>query len=358
MNVTYENLVVQKDLDYISHVEFIDWNRFEGKTVLITGAYGMLASYLVYQLCYLNEKLDISVDIIACGRSAQKAKDRFGDSIDKPYFTFMEWDMTELLPSNLDTVDFIIHAASLASPQYYSTDPIGVLLPNIEGVKNTLELARKCAVEGYLFISSGEVYGEVTEAFIREDSYGYLDPLSVRSCYGESKRMGETMCACWHHQYDVPATIVRPSHTYGPTMDIENDQRVYASFMKNIIKDEDIVMNSDGSAWRTFCYIADATVAYFKVLLDGETGQAYNVANEDAEMSILELAELLVSLAPSGKLRVVRGEHAANYVERKSVTHPRTSVDKSKALGIEYKFSPEEGFGRTIESFRLAENVL
>ena len=138
----------------------------------------------------------------------------------------------------------------------------------------------------------------------RETEYGYLDPATVRACYGESKRMGETLCVAYHAQYGVPAKIVRPFHTYGPGMDL-SDGRVFADFVADLVARRDLVMKSDGRAQRAFCYLADATVGFFTVLLRGEAGAAYNVGNPDAEVSILELARTLANLFPERGVRVV-----------------------------------------------------
>ena len=140
----------------------------------------------------------------------------------------------------IEKIDYIVHAASPASPKYYNIDPVGVIMPNILGTKNTLELARKNNIEGYLYFSSGEVYGQLNDGeVVNEDKYGYLDPTSVRACYGESKRMGENLCVSYGHQHNIPIKIVRPFHTYGPGMKLD-DGRVFADFVKNIVNNEDI----------------------------------------------------------------------------------------------------------------------
>ena len=205
-------------------------------------------------------------------------------------------------------VDFVIHAASQASPKFYSTDPVGTFAANIIGTWRMLETARDARSEGFLFFSSGEVYGHLEDPLVpvSETSFGYLDPVNVRSCYAEGKRGGETLCACWHSQFGIPAKIIRLSHTYGPRMDL-SDGRVFADFVADVVAGRNIVMKSDGSARRPFCYLADAIEGIFTVLLHGNGGEAYNVGS-DSEISILELAELLCRLFPERKCRVVRQE--------------------------------------------------
>ena len=169
------------------------------------------------------------------------------------------------------------------------------MLPNVIGTANLLERARSCGASSFLFFRSGEVYGALEAAAmpVPEDAYGKVDPTALRSCYAESKRMGEAMCAAWAGQHAVPARIVRPFHTYGPGMQLD-DGRVCADFIADILAGRDISMKSDGSASRAFCYLADAVLGFFTVMLKGESGQAYNIGNEGAELSILELAERLL----------------------------------------------------------------
>jgi nucleoside-diphosphate-sugar epimerase len=208
-------------------------------------------------------------------------------------------------------------------------------------------------VSGFLYFSSGEVYGQVdpSQIFITESAYGYVDPTDVRSCYAEGKRLGETMCVCWAHQYQVPAKIVRPFHTYGPGMRLD-DGRVFADFVADILNNRDIMMKSDGTAVRAFCYLADAIQGFFKVLLKGQIGQAYNVGNDKGEVSVLELAQILVSLVPEKKLKVVKniGMEAPGYIKSK-ISRNCPDISKVRRLGWEPTVSVVEGFRRTIRSY-------
>ena len=250
-------------------------------------------------------------------------------------------------------VDYIIHAASQASPKYFGSDPVGTLSANTIGTANLLELARKHESEGFLFFSSGEVYGQVQENQlpIPEHVFGYLDPTDVRSCYAESKRMGETMCSSWSHQYGVPAKIVRPFHTYGPEMSL-TDGRVFADFVSDVSSGKDIVLKSNGSASRTFCYLADAVSAFFTVLFNGRSGEAYNVGNPQEEISILDLASLLIGLYPKKKLKIIHSYQNKDKGYLKSPVQ-RSSPDLSKisTLGWQPTTSVKEGFSKTINYF-------
>jgi nucleoside-diphosphate-sugar epimerase len=257
-------------------------------------------------------------------------------------------------------VDYIIHAASQASPKYYGQDPVGTLSANVFGTHHLLRLAREKRSRGFLFFSSAEVYGEVNPRQIPcpESVYGSVDPMQVRSCYAESKRLGETLCVAWAHQHGVPARIVRPFHTYGPGMALD-DGRVFSDFVADVAAGRDIIMRSDGTAVRAYCYLADAVAGYFTVLLKGQNGQAYNVGNNRAEASVLELAKRLVALYPEKNLKVIqvaeppRPGYLASKVSRVS---PDTT--KIEALGWRPVHSLESGFRRTIHSFLLGPACL
>lgn len=345
--------IIQEDLEDI-YCRNIPWSRLENKTVLITGAYGMLASYMVFELMYLNEIKGIPVKIIAVGRSKEKFVKRFGDVQRCEYLKFFTSDLNDELQID-EKVDFIIHAASFASPEYYSVCPVEVLKPNIIGHYHLLELAVYNNVEGYLLFSTGDVYGHVSgRDKICENDYGSLDTLDIHSCYGESKRMAETMCKAWFHQKGVPVKIARICHTYAPTMDIEADPRVFASFVKDVVHGQNIIMKSDGSAKRSFCYIADAIAGYFLILLCGQNGEAYNVCNSNSFCSIRELAEILVDLYPEKGLKVVRAERNKEdiYVENRAANNIPVDSSKLEALGWEARYGIKAGFRKVIESIR------
>jgi len=329
------NKIIQQDLQYIIESPIIDWKRFANKTILITGANGMLASYTVETLLYLNNEVlkDNPCTVIALVRNAEKASKKFGEN--RKGLVKICQDVSSPL-YNIPKVNFIIHAASLASPKYYNESPVDVLLPNIIGTKNTLALAYQFNIEGYLFFSTGEIYN-------------HMDTLNIRSCYGESKRMGEVLCTSYHHQYKVPTKIARIFHTYGPGMDLEGG-RVFEDFVKNIINNENIELKSDGSAIRQFCYIADATIAFFKILLDGESGQAYDVANNSQKISVRDLAEVMVNLYPEKNLNYSFVPQDKAYL--KSMTKEYIpDIYSINKLGWYPNITIEQGFKRTIESF-------
>lgn len=351
------NDVTVEDLNFI--IDSVKgWERLLGKTILIAGANGMLPAYMVETLLHLNDKLKYKIKVVGLVRDIHKGRERFSAYAGRDDFNLIAHDIN--FPFKIDVpVDFIIHAASQASPKYFGTDPVGTLSANVLGTHNLLGVAREKKAEGFLYFSSGEVYGKVDDklSLLKESSYGYLDPLDVRSCYGESKRMGETMCVAWNHQHGVPARIVRPFHTYGPGMRLD-DGRVFADFVADVVYGRDIVMKSDGSAKRAFCYIADATVGFFSILFKGENCEAYNIGNDKAEISILDLANTLVRIAPSSKLKVNKvSERTDNYM-KSEICRACPDISKARALGWEPHFGIEAGFLRTIQSYLGQELIV
>jgi nucleoside-diphosphate-sugar epimerase len=346
------NPIVEEDLRFIKNAR-LPWRRFEGKSVLVSGASGFLPAYMVETLLYLNETLfNKKVKVYALVRNLKKAKKRFSHYAKRPELVFIVHDVCK--PLNVKgRLDYVIHAASHSSPRYFGKDPVGTIAANTIGTYNLLELARVKRSEGFLFFSSAEVYGELPARSmpIGEDMGGYIDPLAVRSCYAEGKRSGETMCACWFHQYGVPVKIVRPFHTYGPGMRLD-DGRVYADFISDLQRGKNIIIKSKGTAKRTFCYLADATVGFFTVLLKGRNGEAYNVADKNQEISVSGLAGMLARLFPDKGLAVKYDLAARQKGYIKSVVrraHPRTV--KLQGLGWTARYSLKDGFKRTIRSF-------
>jgi len=345
------NGVVSLDMDMLTGHYPIPWDDLRNKTVMITGAAGFLAAYMVETLLYLNETRQLNVRVLAVVRNRQGFANRFSHHLARPDLVCIEHDICTLM--QIDTkIDFIIHAASQASPKFYATDPVGTLGANVFGTAHLLDLARRCHAEGFLYFSSAEVYGEPSQVPTAETDYGYIDLLSVRSCYAESKRMGENMCTSWYHQYDVPTKIVRPFHTYGPGMHLD-DGRVYADFVADVVNERDIVLKSDGQARRSFCYLADATAGFWMVLLKGKNAQAYNIGNPQGEISIRDLASVVAGLYPEKQLSVKfeQRKKSEGYLPSKfSVTCP--DITFAKNLGWSPLTSIEDGFRKTIESYQ------
>lgn len=312
----------------------------------------MLASYMVYTAGVLNQRASTDaekVHMILAVRNMEKARRQFGE---QPEVEIIPWAGGQIQLER--GVDFIIHAASSADSSLYVPQPVETMLPNVIGTYYLLEYARKHPIEGFLFFSSASAYGKVCgKAYITEDDSGYLNPGEVRSCYGESKRMGENMCVSYAHEYRVPACCVRISHTYGPTMNLGQDTRVFAEFVRNVVEGKNIVMKSEGTARRAFCYISDAAAAFWLILLKGAAGQIYNMCNSACFLSIQELADMLVDLFPEKHLKVIHVGREKNdtYAENKNANEVVNSNEKLKKLGWSPGIGVQEGFSRTIRSF-------
>jgi UDP-glucuronate decarboxylase len=301
-------------------------------------------------LLALNKAYEANIQITALVRNEKNYINRFSHHLENPNLKLLLQDVSK--PIQLDSPHhFIIHAASQASPKYYGLDPVGTLQANVLGTINVLELARNHPIESLLYFSSGEVYGEANTFPTKESDYGYLDPVSVRSCYAESKRMAENMCSSWHSQFNIPAKIVRPFHTYGPGISL-NDGRVYADFIKNVLYDRKIILKSEGEFKRAFCYLSDATLAFFIVLTKGENAQPYNVGNKFAEITISNLANLLVEIFPEKNLNVIKkiDKPTSEYLQS-PISRNLPDTSKIELLGWAPEIALKDGFIRTVSSF-------
>ena len=312
----------------------------------ITGASGMIGSYIVSTLIFLNKEYKANNKIIAFVRDKNKLDKHF---FDDENFEAIIYDVTEPLNYDIE-VDYFIHAASPASPIIMKNKPFETNLANTVGCANTLKFSIQNKVKKYLFISSREIYGQPNknqEYFYEDGELGYIDNLIPRNGYAEGKRAAENMCISCKEEYGLDTKIVRLAHTYGPYMSI-NDGRVQADFLKNIVNHEDIVMKSTGESVRTYTYVGDAVNAIFKVLLDSKD-VVYNISSPDSKVTIRELAERLVKLYEDRKIKLVTNIDNSNVKGNASFTLGILSSDKiEKELNWKPLYSIEEGFKRTV----------
>lgn len=317
----------------------------QSRHVLVTGAAGFLGGAVARELLARGDR------VTALVRNEARARQRLADIADR--IEFFEWDLNRIAVPTLPAgITHLIHAASQASPRFYGPDPVGTAMPNVVGTAALLEAATQAKVQGFLFVSSSEVYGATSsEQPLKETDLGPLDPATHRACYAESKRMGETLCVAWHAQHGLPTFIVRPFHTYGPGLTRE-DGRVFADFAYAVAEGRPIVMTSDGSARRAFCYASDAVDGLLTVLAKGQPATPYNLANPDAELSVKELAELLVSLYPGSELiqRPPPGGYLPSPFNRLI-----PDISRLQGLGWQPRISAADGFRRFIDHIRAHE---
>lgn len=350
MNHSKRHPVIAEDLQMLL-ASNLPWERFAGKTVLITGAMGLVASYLVDALLYRNEVSDTEPCLVlALVRERKRAEKHFANHLGRSDLELLVQDVITPLPPETKS-DFIIHAAGNATPKKFGRDPIGTYKAAVIGTHNLLEHAHLMRCEGFLLLSSGAVHGAVhgADTVISERVIGVLDPLEPYACYAESKRMAETMCASWARQNGLKTRICRLGHTYGPGLR-RDDDRAFAEFVYSVLDQRDILLQTDGAAVRPYCYLMDAADALFRVLLMGCDGEAYLVANETATCSIMELAHIVTKLDPAQEVQVrLNGAATGDAIPNKDPTR-KLDTTKLRGLGWAPRFDIHNGFNRTFRS--------
>ena len=319
----------------------LPWEKLSDCNILVTGATGLIGGCLVEALM-LNPKRDYQV--FASGRNEERASQRFKAFAGDTAFHFVRYDVMKPLCSDIH-FDYIIHAASNGSPNFFAHNPVEVMKSNLYGVTNLIEYGLAHDMKRFLYVSSGEVYGEGDGRVFTEDYSGFVDCTKPRSCYPSSKRAAETLCASYVSEYEVDIVIARPCHIYGPYF-TESDNRVYAQFIRNVLRDEDILMKSTGEQLRSWCYVVDCVSAILHILLKGESGQAYNIADKASNISIRELAE---TIAEIGNKKVIFqlpsvAEKAGYNVVKQSVF----STKKIESIGWRAMTPIRQGLFETI----------
>lgn len=304
----------------------LPWDKLSGSNILVTGASGLIGSCLVE---ILMSRADKDYNVFASARNENRARDRFKEYENDPSFHFLKYDVVKTLECDVD-FHYIIHAASNASPNFFATKPVEVIKSNIEGAVNLLDYGILHDLKRFLFVSSGEVYGEGDGRIFTEDYCGYVNLTNPRSCYPSSKRAAETLCVSYGVEYGVETVIARPCHIYGPNF-TESDNRVYAQFIRNVRRGENIVLKSNGEQFRSWCYVVDCASALLYILLKGKNGEAYNIADESSNVSIRELAEIIARLSKKDIIYDIPSETEKRgfNVVSKSVF----SIEKIQSLG-------------------------
>ena len=312
--------------------------------ILITGASGLIGTCLVDVFQIANVKFNSSFEIYAMGRNFERLNKCFSGLKD---VHCVAQDVID--PIKVDGLDYIIHAASMADPKSYALYPVETILTNVVGTKNILDYCKENKGTRALLTSSFEVYGKLDQDEYAEDDFGIIDNNQLRNCYPESKRSSEYLFRAYHDEYGVDCLIARLSSIYGPTM-LENDSKAHAQFIRNALKQEDIVLKSEGKQKRTYCYVIDAVSALLTVLFKGESCEAYNIANEQSIASIAEVAKTVADIVGT---KVVFD--LPDAIEAKGFSKPQNIIlktDKLKSLGWKGQYSLIDGMTETLNILR------
>lgn len=274
----------------------LPWHKLQNSSLLLTGASGLIGTMLIDVLMAKNEKKQLNCRIYAVGRNERKAQERFDDYWKSPYFHFISMDVNYPI-SMKQNIDYIIHAASNTHPKLYASDPVASLMTNLEGTYNLLEYGRTHRLKRMLFLSSVEIYGQALhQDDVFDEKYcGYIDCNAVRACYPEGKRAGEALCNAYISQYGMDIVIPRLSRVYGPTMRLD-DSKAMSQFLMNGIREEDIVLKSQGLQKFSYCYVGDVVQGLLYCLLKGECGEAYNIADVKTEMLLKDITQYIAGL--------------------------------------------------------------
>lgn len=333
----------KKDLQ-TAYDSVVGRNELAKKRILITGATGLIGSFLVDLLLFANEVYETEIEIYALGRDLEKLKRRFASHLDCARLHLVVQDVVAPLHFE-EQLDFIIHAAGDGYPAAFREHPVETMTPALIGTYQLLEYARHNAVRRFLFVSSGEVYGMRSgflQAF-REDEDLRMRSMQVRECYPEAKRAAEVLCASFYQQYALETVVTRLSHIYGAG-GTAGDNRASVQFLQRAAKGEPIELYSEGKQVRSYTYVADAVSGILTVLLQGKTGQAYNVANRNSVVSIAEFAKCMANIA--GVNCVFKLPDQIQSKEQSPIEYAVLDSSKLEELGWIGKYAIEQGIAR------------
>ena len=327
--------------------ENLPWEKLAGKSLLLTGATGLIGTLMIDVLMKKNRDDNLNVKIFAAGRNEKVANERFADYFDDKNFSFIKLDVNEPIGEDFHA-DFIIHAASNSQNKLFASDPVNTIMANILGSHNLLEFAVKTKAERFVFVSSGDLYGKpLNEDDVFDENYcGYINCNTLRAGYPEAKRAGEALCQAYISKYNLDVVIARPCRIYGPTMRLD-DSKAMSEFIMNGVRGEDIVLKSQGLPRFSYCYGADCVSGILYCLLKGACGEAYNVSDSSDILSLREIAEYVSSLAGKKVIFQLPSElQAKGFLKVLKVV---LANDKLRALGWSPKDDTRSGVKKTVE---------
>ena len=349
MENLYKNEIYISDLDRIISSSHEMLKSFENKSILITGASGLICSSVVDLLFRYNETKKNKINLYLAGRNEERMKNRFSKYVNSSFFHFIKYDATSKNTFNIKP-DYIIHGAGNSSPSAFSEYPVETMVGFFLGLKELLDLAVKEKTNRVLFISSSEIYcnAKSEKAFI-EDDMGFAKLLDFRSAYPIGKMASETLCCAYSKEYRVDFVIARPGHIYGPTVTPE-DNHVSSLFIRQAASGIDLVMKSEGQQIRSYVYMLDTASAILTILAKGEAGQAYNISNRDSIISIRDMAEII---ARNGNVKFsIEKPEEKEFKAFNPMVNSSLNASKLEKLGWKGLFNSEEGFNHSIKILR------
>lgn len=351
----YDDPLYMEDVRLTAELS-LPWEKMTGKSLLLSGATGLIGSFLVDVLMEKNrEGLDILV--YALGRSEEKARARFEKHWGDAHFRFIPYDVKlPFVREDIGDVDFVLHLASNTHPKQYSTDPIGTITTNVIGLQNMLDFAAAHHAGRFAFASSNEIYGENRGdvEFFGEKYCGYIDSNTMRAGYPESKRCGEALCQAYKAQKGLDVVIPRFTRSYGPTM-LMSDSKAISQFIKKGVFNEDVVLKSAGTQFYSYQYVADSVSGLLTVLLCGENGEAYNIAEERSDITLRDLAAIIAGM--NGKEVVFEIPDEVEAKGYSTATKARLDGSKLAALGWKPRYDIRSGLQRTIRILRAVNGL-
>lgn len=334
--------IVKQDIKRIADTS-LSWQKLNGKTVMVTGATGFIGSFIINALMQRVIDYGDDIKVIAMVRNEERAKAKFKDYLHLEKISFLVGDVTDPIKTDLKS-DYIIHCASNAAPDMYAADPVGTMKINFYGTSNVLDYAKECGAKRFLYVSTIEVYGKTENLeTIGEEDFGFISSSNLRSCYPESKKCCENLTICYASQYGIDANIGRLSYIYGAGMS-KTDSKVCAFFARNVAAGENIILKSTGEQLRSYTYVSDAITGLLTVLLDGESGQAYNIASSTSRITIADMAQKYCDLFPEKGSKVIF-DLPGDY-EKKSFSFIANAVldsTKLESLGWKGEVSLDDG---------------
>ncbi len=339
------------DLKNLISCEYIPWNKLQDKTILVTGATGVIGYNLVRGLLYANNNKKLNMRILVLVRDIEKARKKYEKQLKESNVLSFLIGSVESLPCISERVDYIVHGASPTKSAYFIENPVETIKTAVIGTINMLEVAKHNNVQGFVYLSSMEVYGISTaEGVLAEADLGYLNSINIRNCYPESKRQCEALCAAYASEYQIPAMSIRLAQTFGLGVD-RYDSRVFAEFARCVVENKDIALLTDGNSKRCYLYTMDAVSAILTVLLKGEAGQAYNAANPGTYCSIKEMAEMVVNKFGDGRIKVKMIDDEKGSKKFSSEHFYNLGITKISDMGWKARLNLEEMYYVLIRSF-------